>query len=232
MYAGGSSSRGRYSTHCLAAPSYTESLLDSVCPMTGRAARALRRSRHGPVAARGAGGLRPRPLQPREDVCWAMPAMEPIGDAAAKHTVRCFHPLRAERVVNAIVRKTASLLLRAQHWSSSRRVEAFREIARHCGEDRQSLWRRYEREVARAVDRVDLAVLPGEVVGLVGESGCGKSTSGPRGGRPPSTLEGRTLLARYAAVASRGRSGATPAAQDADDLPGSVRVAQPEDARR
>ncbi len=37
---------------------------------------------------------------------------------------------------------------------------------------------RYREQVVHAVEQVDLAVMPGEVMGLVGESGCGKSTLG------------------------------------------------------
>jgi len=61
-----------------------------------------------------------------------------------------------------------------------------RAVSRRFGERRQGWLQRQLQArgwsrppaITHALDKVDLKVLPGEVVGLVGESGCGKSTLG------------------------------------------------------
>ncbi|MDD2628747.1 MAG: ABC transporter ATP-binding protein [Limnochordia bacterium] len=49
------------------------------------------------------------------------------------------------------------------------------ELMKHFpGRGRHAL----QRKMVRAVDNIDLQIFPGEIVGLVGESGCGKTTTG------------------------------------------------------
>ena len=95
---------------------------------------------------------------------------------------------------------------------------------------RRGCWARtLDEEVVHAVDHVDLAVMPREVVGLVGESGCGKSTLG-RLAVGLHTLSSGSRLWKGVDLGAQPAAGARSAAGDPDDLPGSVRVAQPPDA--
>ena len=83
-----------------------------------------------------------------------------------------------------------------------------------------------------AVEDVSLTVHKGETLGIVGESGCGKSTTArlmlrlldPTAGTI--RFEGRDIYAPLASPAPAA------SARDADDLPGSVRVAQSAQDRR
>ncbi len=78
---------------------YTRGLLDSVPSMSARGTRLAQipGMAPSPLAVPAGCAFRDR-CSYATDACRAMPAMEPIGDAAAKHTVRCFHPLRVERI--------------------------------------------------------------------------------------------------------------------------------------
>ena len=78
---------------------YTRGLLDSVPSMSARGTRLAQipGMAPSPLAVPAGCAFRAR-CGYATDVCRAMPALEPIGAAEAGQTVRCFHPLRVEKV--------------------------------------------------------------------------------------------------------------------------------------
>ena len=77
---------------------YTRGLLDSVPSMSARGTRLAQipGMAPSPLAVPAGCAFRDRCLR-ATDICRTMPTTEPIGDPASGQTVRCFHPLSAER---------------------------------------------------------------------------------------------------------------------------------------
>ena len=103
-----------------------------------------------------------------------------------------------------------------------------------CSTSSTSRRRSPRREGAvRAVDRVSFNLRPGEVLGLVGESGCGKSVSALSVMRPGRLGTGRRisgdgqLRGPQPARPQRRRDAQDPRRPDRDDLPGPDGVAEP-----
>ena len=74
---------------------------------------------------------------------------------------------------------------------------------------------------------VSLDIVEGETLGLVGESGCGKSTTGRAIVQLPPPTSGSVQLDGTELTDPRGRGAAQDAAAHADDLPGPDLVAEP-----
>ena len=136
--------------------------------------------------------------------CWVTQAGEDLRTPARPHAAAAAVPPRPER---------AEPLLLVQG------------LRKHFDLPRDGLFG--SRRVLQAVDGVDLTVQRGETVGLVGESGCGKSTLARLVTRLHYPDRGRDPLRRagHHAAAQARDPAAAPAY--ADDLPGSLRLAQP-----
>ena len=87
---------------------------------------------------------------------------------------------------------------------------------------------RRSQDVVHAVDRVSLEVRRGETLGLVGETGCGKSTLARCIARLFDLTSGTVEFRRSGHLPAEAAPARPGPAGDADDLPGPVRLPQPE----
>jgi ABC-type oligopeptide transport system, ATPase component len=92
----------------------------------------------------------------------------------------------------------------------------------------------FQRKVGavHAVDGVDLEIFPGETLGLVGETGCGKSTLARVVMRLHTLTEGKLWFDGRDVTNIKGSRAAGSPSRHADGVPGPLRVAQPEEDGR
>jgi peptide/nickel transport system ATP-binding protein len=99
----------------------------------------------------------------RKARCWLAQSGEPLPATSASQS--------AETAVPAATRPDPP---QAPPTGEQTLMLSVRGLTKHFALPREDFFRK--RKVVRAIDGVDLDIAPGETVGMVGESGCGKST--------------------------------------------------------
>ena len=100
-----------------------------------------------------------------------------------------------------------------------------RELVKHFRLPRRSLLR--APDVVRAVDGVSFDISRGKTLGLVGESGCGKTTTGRTILQLMRATDGESLFQGRGPVPAERYGDASGQKRHADHIPGPLRFARP-----